>query len=377
MTFRHAAAISVLAAFSCVGAVRAQQSGVLIGVQEAPAQSQDAQTFDELSPPKYKTIWVAPDASGQLAVLATIPDLIVPRKDGFWHVGVGQACGYFPDPGGADEGNESMVQAVWRAPVAQAGIVPVSHLCAPRPAGDYAPSVQVNAQNKITQCGFQLTEIWYLSPAVISVKRYSGQSEDCEPRGGHYSDDSFVVEYNSDENLSVGEFLGPDAEAAYRKALPASGKSEDGDDCDFPSNIDSGWLIQRRLGRWSIAVHQDLGPFGCAIDAPVRFRLPLSVTSDNSPVPDWKTLQASVKDLQDAYVSPAGNRIVIMTSTELQFCEFADGKPGKVLLHIPVQPIVMLQWSTGTHVQDWTNQLTELAKHPLPPPKVQVEPRSY
>jgi len=41
---------------------------------------------------------------------------------------------------------------------------------------------------------------------------------------------------------------------------------------------------------------------------------------------------------------------------------------------MPVKPIVMVQWSTGTHVEDWSKQLSGIAAKPLPEVKVKVVP---
>lgn len=57
--------------------------------------------------------------------------------------------------------------------------------------------------------------------------------------------------------------------------------------------------------------------------------------------------------------------------------EFVAGRgraAGKVLLTMPVKPIVMVQWSTGTHVEDWSKQLSGIAAKPLPEVKVKVVP---
>jgi len=58
-----------------------------------------------------------------------------------------------------------------------------------------------------------------------------------------------------------------------------------------------------------------------------------------------------VKDSRDAYVPPAKDSPIVMTGTELRFREFAKGMPGKLQFTLPAHPIVMLQWSTGKHVQ--------------------------
>jgi hypothetical protein len=47
-----------------------------------------------------------------------------------------------------------------------------------------------------------------------------------------------------------------------------------------------------------------------------------------------------------------------------------------LLLTLPAHPIVMMQWSTGTHVEDWTSQLDKIAKQRLPEAVIHVGPAS-
>ena len=79
-----------------------------------------------------------------------------------------------------------------------------------------------------------------------------------------------------------------------------------------------------------------------------------------------------MKDFRDAYVPPAKNLPIVMAGTKLRFCEYAEGMPGKARFTLPAHPIVMLQWSTGKHVQDWPQQLGAIAAHALPEPEVRV-----
>ena len=61
------------------GMVQAPQSGALIGFLVDKPKSEEAQTFEEIKERVCLTVWVAPDASGKLAALVTIPNLIVPK----------------------------------------------------------------------------------------------------------------------------------------------------------------------------------------------------------------------------------------------------------------------------------------------------------
>jgi hypothetical protein len=101
-------------------------------------------------------------------VLATIPELIVPRRAGFWHVGVKQVCDFDEGTGGGG-GNESVGQTIWTAPVAKAGEVEQNRPCTPHKPKDYAPPSfrSEEDKNKISQCGYELTDIEFVSGELV------------------------------------------------------------------------------------------------------------------------------------------------------------------------------------------------------------------
>ena len=104
-----------------------QRSGVLLGVADAITTDKNYDDFSTIHPPTYRTLWIAPEASGELKVLATLPQLIVPMKDGFWQVGVSQNCAF--DDSDKDFPNESLEQQVWAAPVVKTAMLEESGPC--------------------------------------------------------------------------------------------------------------------------------------------------------------------------------------------------------------------------------------------------------
>jgi hypothetical protein len=356
-----------------VAPARGQQAGVLIGVVEVRAEG--AQDVDSFHEPKYQTLWIAPDAHGQFNVAATIAELIVPRRDGFWHVGVKQVC-EFDEGTGEDGGNESIRQTIWAAPVAKPGEVEQQHPCTVHKPEDYAPPFGRGPEDnkKISQCGFTLADIEFLSAELISWRQYESQSEDCEARGGRYSAQYYVRRQDSNEAVSFRELLGAQASAAYAKTALAKPHDDNGEECgEASSGNDNEWRIGRNAGRWTAFVNQNRGYFGCSVDAPIRFRLPVALTGEPSLPVDGKAFYAIEKEMQDLFLSPAGDLAIVVTKTEIKFYEVREKVPGKLLLSLPERPIVLVQWATGTHVQDWTGQLKKIAGGPLPEPVLRLK----
>jgi len=362
----------LLAILPFAGSALAQRSGVLLGIAGAATTEEEMQDFATIHEPKYETLWIAAGATGELKVLASLPELIVPRGDGFWHVGVKQVCEF-------EGGNENLHHLVWAAPVTRAGAVEQSQPCTAHKPEDYAPPYARSEQDKdkISQCGFELVNLLYLSPEVISMSTYTGQSENCEARGGRYNVDFKVRNFDSDEALSFGELLGPQAHDAYLRALPKMGQGDDGEDCVEPDKMhDTGWRIAHKAGRWRPYVHQDLGYFGCAVDAPVNIPLGASLTGDGTAAVDLKLLQSKIDGIADAYVSPNADLLIAASPSGTRFYELYGGVPGQLLLKLPASGIVMAQWATGAHVQDWTAQIGKLAKLHLTEPVVRVKAAS-
>jgi hypothetical protein len=188
---------------------------------------------------------------------------------------------------------------VWNAPVTKAGIVEQGQPCAAHKPEDNAGQYERSEadQDKISQCGFELVNILYLSPEIMSIGTYSGQSEDCEPRGGHSIQDYRARRFDSDGALDFGELLGPKARNGYTRALPKRVHSMDGEDCEITfEDAETGWRIAHELERWRPHLHQELG-YLCSVDAPVSFPLPASLTGDKSPILEWKILQSRVNGI--------------------------------------------------------------------------------
>src|SRR3981189_1963831 len=92
------------------------------------AHQRNSQVLGSPSVVQYETLWIVRDAAGA-RIIATLPDIVIPRKTGFWRLGIQHAC----------------------------------HL--------------------------------------ISVGSFTGQSETCEPRGGHLYSDFWVQSPDSPMQL--------------------------------------------------------------------------------------------------------------------------------------------------------------------------------
>ncbi len=357
----------------CVSA--AAQSGLLLGVELSQSEATRYEDFGEAYLLKYETWWIAPGPNGDFQIAAKLPDVVVPRKDGFWHVGVTAVCEF-------DGKNESLRQYIWKAPVGQAGLVTHAPLCTPHAAEDYAP-LEMRSEadaDKLSQCGYNNTSLTFVSPALIAFHVMSSQSDDCEARGGHYEENDVVRTFDSEKPISFRGFFGTSALSAYLQALPKNAETDAETECgesrDDPEeeSTDQEWTITRVKDRWALRAVQHLGYFGCMAQGTVKMALPVSISGPDVRALNWSVIAKAVKDLKAAFSSPDGSLVVAITGDGLSVYSVSRGSLRKRLLNTPfVGRVVSAQWSTGTHVADWTAQLTALQRKRLPPPFLKLD----
>lgn len=151
---------------------------------------------------KYETLWIVRDAA-RAHIAAKLSDIIVPRKSGFWRVGIEHTCHFDRAPAGdsKDHGNIITTEDVaYAVPVSDAPIVEVANqTCNSETAkrlfdDSYDP---VNGdphrwQNAPSECGWISRWIESVLPDLISISYFQGGSEACDPRGGNTFKETWV-----------------------------------------------------------------------------------------------------------------------------------------------------------------------------------------
>jgi hypothetical protein len=361
-----------------------------------------AQVLGSPSVVQYETLWIVRDAAGA-RITATLPDIIVPRKTGFWRLGIQHACQFrAPEKGDpTSRGNISTTDLAYAAPTDKSPILVIQYpLCDSETnkrvfddAYDSEPSNDLPPKpDAPSECGWY--NVWFESvlPDLISVGSFTGQSESCEPRGGHLYSDFWVQSPDSPIQLYSGETpkipfeqrFGAAGDRAYIKAL--SGSGPDGDSCvsDTPSeNLPrTGWSLKHGQGEWYTSAFVQPSGFCVASGIP-KVIVPRSLThAVPLPVP-WSALKKQLPDLADAYVSPGGSVLLSLQSKQdpnshviqilsVALFDFSGNRLGPKLLELPPTDLVMVEWATGRFISSWTDSLTALQSHGLPSPTFKV-----
>ena len=344
------------------------QSGVLIGVS---------------SPAGYETLWIVRDASRPLH--ATIPALLVPRADGWWRVGTVPIC-----PTGGPEG-ETM-DVLWR--VRADSVAVISEICHELPRGElplpiYAEDSAAadSARKELVRCSWSKIEIKFVSPQYLALGERSGQTEECEPRGGRWYQSYYVSQFNGDSSVALAELASKSVDSVARVALASAAKELAKDEVctNFFERFDprellevgAAWYPSRVSGRWLPVLVEQLGPPECQLHSVVDVVLRRTFTGHDVLRPSWSALSRRVKGLNDAFSSPSGDLLLTRAADSL-FVHVGHGENlGRRIGSVPFsgREIVMLQWATGRNVARWNQEIAAMVRRGLPPPKVMPPPK--
>jgi hypothetical protein len=337
------------------------QSAVLIGLH---VEVQDHGNGPP--PPSYRTFLIT-FRDGKAQLVTDLPDLIVPRKDGFWRVGT-----LHEGPPGKYQAQEFVYAAPARS--------------VPHAVGEY------HAPNPDWSCSeTDQATIEFVNPDLLSVSYFTEPACSLEVEYQHGT-------YKLDElgkGLDITAVLGASAWDAEKKA-DAKAKSDhafsDLSNCEGVSRADSSnWGIERssrlprsEVGTW-VLVSDYSSPHVCGDGETyeIKFPIPESLTGPTYHASDLASILKSkvAKDNcilpGEALLTPAGDFLL----------DFGYSPPMKIFAikqqGIESKPalsgsanlgsnVVMVQWALGKHVSEWESELQSLEKTPFPVPTVDI-----
>jgi hypothetical protein len=338
------------------------QSAVLVGLRVNTGD--DGNGVHQLS---YRTLLITfRDGKAQLA--ADLPDLIVPRKDGFWRVGT-----LHKGPPG-EYGSQEFIYAV-----------PARNV--PRAVGEYHP------ENPDWNCSeTDQATIEFLNPDLLSVSYFTEPacSLEEEHQHGTYKLDEFGKE------LDITAVLGAAAWGAQKKADAAAKAHNDiSADCigvskpdatnwgivgfnRFPKRVDKAWVLVSDFNTPHVCLGGDTYE--------IKFPIPESLTGPTYHSDTLLSLLQSkaAKDSfilpNEALLTPAGDFLVAFgygDSVRI-FAIKQQGIEPEPVLSAPTNlesNVVMMQWALGKHVREWESELQSLQQSHLPEPIVAIGSR--
>jgi hypothetical protein len=346
-----------IALFIAAAPFAAAQTALLVGLQH---------------PPGYRTLLITfRDHKAGLA--ADIPELIVPRKSGFWRVG------------GVHKGEESengdFQEFVYAAPVSS--VTKALGVFHPKEPGSWCSS---RSEAKIT----------FLNPSLLSVMY--GTYTDCPHPESSTQHITYTLEdlhLGKGRALNIRTALGPTAVAAQRKAVPRTmgcGEDEEplmaGDGKTDPKI----WGVARGARTWSL--FSDTYDSSCRgeVTYQIPFHVPAPLTGTNYNADALSRLMNSpiARKLEitggDSILTPAGDFLIIFGPANAPYPEGLLRNSGPLQVfpvaglsigdapalsitdgsaRTPDYSVVMVQWAFGQHVAEWESALKAITASPL------------
>jgi hypothetical protein len=343
----------------------------------------------------YETWLIVRDETGVHAV-AKMQDIIVPRKTGFWRVGVQPTCQFAPpDKNNPDDHGNIHTEAIeYAVPIDQAPQVGLTDpACDAKTAArmlDAARDSNADQDRKDTdptECGFTTEWLEGVLPDLLSIAWHEGQSESCEPRGFHWEDIRWVrhtsqpaAPHSTDGKVVLGTIFGTPGERAWKRVVRASIKENTGEGCFGNETVDDAsditdWYFEHSGGSWNAVAFLQIGNGGCQLSGDPRLKMPRSLTGE-PPLPAWLISnlkkQSAKNALLDAWISPEGSLLIQKRSEaspgttayqtkEVGVFDSSGEKIGTKMLDLPAHAIVMVQWATGRFVDQWLSALRAAA----------------
>lgn len=277
--------------------VCAQQSALLVGIS-----TREAPGAPEFVDQRNQTFLVESD--GRTAkLMATLPDIIVPRGQGFWRIGVTTNC--------SSSGDNAEASAPNRSDVAQEAndssfdetfyMNPVE--VSPRVrALDRDPSRSCDPN----PCDFHNETIWFVNSRFVSTDFYQGKSDECEPRGYSWYIETHVRRLGGTDPVSFKELTGDDGWEAYNFAVREASYNieQGGTNCEVFTDRsevleDTNWTLRRDHGKWIAQLRWQVGNGACEYVDDIDLALPETLT-------DYDSLTSVVVDTGAADRWPQG-----------------------------------------------------------------------
>ncbi|WP_446898595.1 hypothetical protein ACSVC9_01340 [Clostridium sp. LBM24168] len=281
------------------------KSGLLLGLK---SRNEAEGGYD------YRTLWIS-SSYGEINKILQKKNILVPRKNGFWEVGVNKKY---------ENGSERDV--VWGVPIIKNN----SEIYKSFP-------VIRNIKNTNSQILFIGTEFISLDNEEAENRYFSVLPMD--NLNGKKVEFSKVLDKNANDRmkLSAEIYLGKISRKKYNVNF---------------NNLSTNWALARRSGRWILRGRISYGDFDIIYPATSRL-----LTSYDDLYPSFDVIKRSIPDAVDAYTSPNRDFIVVMTADELRVYDLKDnrfiGKPKSTLRLRNGEKAVMSQWSMGSYVDDW------------------------
>jgi hypothetical protein len=313
------------------------QVGVLVGLASASHH--------------LRTVWLTGDAPP-----LEVTPLVVPRRTGFWRLGVLPTC--FHDPS-IVEGEVELYtdEHVWATP---AGVRPKVEVSEPGEKRGPCPErpVHCRVDGEVI--------IHFVWPELVSLT-YARSSVCGAHPGGHRIPGVHRLDALEGNGLPIQQVLGARGAQALAAGFIRDSAVDDNAECSTdPAGPDpTRWWIQRERGQWLIrgdVVGSRLCGYGFVFDLDIPLPRKLE-----------RAGPSPVAGVQEAFPAPGGEGALLPRQERVELLWLAA--PLASARRDGDEAVVMVEWALGEQVARWSTALAELRDHPPPPPVLLHRPQ--
>lgn len=262
----------------------------------------------------YRTLWIS-SSYGKVMPIMERKNLFVPRKNGFWEIGVNKKYGQYGER-----------DVVWGAPIIKS-----------KP-GSYKNKPVIRYMGNVN------SQIMFLGTDFISL-------DNKEPKVKYFS--VLPLDNLNGKGLAFSKVVKGDSNDMVKQSAEIYlGKINKPKDSVNFDNLSTNWAIQRRSGRWILRGRIRYGDFD--IIYPISNKL---LTSYDDLYPSFNLIKKKVPEAKDAYTSPNRDFIVILTKSELRVYNLNDrGEIGELKSTFELkdsEKSIMSQWAVGKYIDEW------------------------
>ncbi len=306
-------------------------SGVLLGLK-SPRKSPDKGFV-------YRTLWI-PASGNVLGTIYETSDLFVPRKSGFWHLGVKR-----------EKENESYRDVLFA--YTDNKLLPI------KPASSISTRGSTCSKNLNV-----VNSILFVSNDYVSTECSTFASSGNMPTKSIYQ----VLPIDNIEKakaIKIGDILGPggthaleDGASQFISANP-DGKNKS----SYLALNEENFGLARRNGHWIIkgrlnkAEPEDSIPY---VDFNIKAIPPQKLVNYDELYIPWSVIKSKVPEAIDAFTSPNKNIAIVISPNSILVYPIENDtiseNPIKKIKLKDKETVVMAEWATGKYTDKWEKE---------------------
>jgi hypothetical protein len=321
-------------------------SGLLLGIR-IPEQMPQKGTDEKLEQYVYKTYWIS-YIDGKLGNLLWADDIFLPRKDGFWKLGVQKILG--------EKGIEDIITTNR-----------VSERNQKKPALE-AEAVKTSLR---METKMRRTILYVGNDYICTENIENTKIPDSSATGSKKLLRTMPVDnVNNTDGIKFSDLAGDNGSIAMEGAISGllSNSNNNSIKNIIEDNQEENFALYRKMGHWFFK-----GRLSLATDEPVsylEFNINLippadMVAYDILHVP-WELVKDKVPQAVDAYTSPNSDMAVVLTRNSVMIYSIKDktleGDPVYKFSIPDGSAVVMAEWATGDYVLNWEKSFTRYNK---------------